>query len=244
MDEDEFELDIQAFMKACASGDVDMVAAVKGTPFERVKEAKSGAQHSPEWFAARLGNATASRIADVIAKTRTGYGAARSKYAIELATERMTGKPIEVFVSRDMQWGTDTEPTARERYSDVAGATVKECGMIPHPTINNSGASPDGLVGRVGLLEIKCPRTTTMVDTVLSGEIPARYQAQMNWQLACTKRKWCDFVMFDPRLPEHSQIWIKRHHRDDEVIAQLEDEVAGFLIEVESMTSRFLEAVK
>ena len=219
MDKDEFELDIQAFMKACASGDVDMVAAVKGTPFERVKEAKSGAQHSPEWFAARLGNVTASRMADVVAKTKTGYGAARSKYAIELATERMTGKPIEVFVSRDMQWGTDTEPMARERY-------------------------PDGLVGRVGLLEIKCPRTTTMVDTVLSGEIPERYQAQMNWQLACTKRKWCDFVMFDPRLPEHSQIWIKRHYRDDEVIAQLEDEVSGFLIEVEALTARFLEAVK
>ena len=204
----------------------------------------AGEQGSPEWFAARLGNATASRIADVIAKTRTGYGAARSKYAIELSVERMTQQPIDQFVSKDMHWGTDWEPTARERYSEVAGATVKECGMIPHPTINGSGASPDGLVGRVGLLEIKCPRTTTMVDTVLSGEIPERYQAQMNWQLACTARKWCDFVMFDPRLPEHSQIWIKRHHRDDEVIAQLEDEVAGFLIEVEAMTSRFLEAVK
>ena len=219
-------------------------------PFEKavlaaaVAAPAAGEQGSPEWFAARLGNATASRIADVIARTRTGYGAPRSKYAIELSVERMTQQPIDQFVSKDMHWGMDWEPTARERYSDVAGATVKECGMIPHPTIANSGASPDGLVGRVGLLEIKCPRTTTMVDTVLSGEIPERYQAQMNWQLACTKRKWCDFVMFDPRLPKSSQIWIKRHHRNDEVIAKLEDEVAGFLIEVEAMTSRFLEAVK
>ena len=204
----------------------------------------AGAQGSPEWHAARLGSATASRAFDITAKTRTGYSAARSKYAVELSVERMTQQPIEQFVSKDMHWGNDWEPTARKRYSDVAGATVKECGMIPHPTIKNSGASPDGLVGRVGLLEIKCPRTTTMVDTVLSGEIPQRYQAQINWQLACTARKWCDFVMFDPRLPEHSQIWIKRHHRDDQVISQLEDEVAGFLVEVEAMTARFLEAVK
>ena len=219
-------------------------------PFEKAVMAAAvaapapGAQHSPEWFAARLGKVTASRVAELIAKTRTGYSTSRKRYAIELSTERLTGVGIDVFVTRDMQWGTDKEPQARDRYCDVTGATVKEVGMIMHPTIDNGGASPDGLVGRVGLIEIKCPKTTTMIETVLSGQIPEKYQAQMNWQLACTKRKWCDFVMFDPRLPEASQIWIKRHERDDAVIAELESEVATFLDEVEALTSEFLEAVK
>lgn len=213
----------------------EMLDAVTAAPAE---------QHSEQWFADRLGKATASRAFDVISRTKSGYSAKRHSYAVELATERLTGQRVEIYETKDMRWGTQTEPAARDRYCEITGSTVVEVGMVKHPEIPNSGASPDGLVGEIGLIEIKCPRSSTMFDTVLTGKIPERYQAQMNWQIACTGRKWCDFVMFDPRLPAASQIWIVRHERDAEVIEQLEEEVAQFLEYVEDLTTRFLEVVK
>jgi putative phage-type endonuclease len=188
-------------------------------------------QGSPEWFAMRHGNASASRIADIIAKTKSGYAAIRENYLTELVLERF-GIQQESFTSAAMEWGTATEPLARMAYEAATGEFVKEVGYILHGKIERSGASPDGLVGDEGLLEIKCPISKTHFEYLLAGEVPSKYKPQMAWQMACTGRKWCDFVSFDPRVPERLQYFQVRYHRDNEYIEMLETEVKQFLIEV------------
>lgn len=190
------------------------------------------AQGSAEWFAQRAGKVTASRVADVIAKTKTGWGASRANYAAQLVAERLTGNVEPTFTNAAMQWGTDKEPEAREAYEFHAGVFVDQVGMIDHPKIAMTGASPDGLVGDDGLVEIKCPNTATHIETLLSGKVPAKYVTQMAWQMACTSRAWCDFVSFDPRMPEHMRLFVQRVNRDDALIATLEAEVSAFLTEV------------
>lgn len=189
-------------------------------------------QGSPEWFAQRLGRVTASRLVDVLAKLKTGEAAARANYRAELVAERLTGKAAESFTNAAMKWGTDCEPLARAAYEAEFGVLVDEVGMIQHPSIEWAGASPDGLVGPDGLLEIKCPSTKTHIDTLLSGNAPSQYIPQMMWQMACTGRAWVDFVSFDPRLPADMQMFVKRVHRDNDLIAAHEQEVIVFLSEV------------
>jgi putative phage-type endonuclease len=192
-------------------------------------------QGSPEWFSQRLGKATASRIADILAKTKSGYSTSRENYSVELALERITGKRQEFFTNDAMKWGAETEPLARAAYEARTGALVDEVAMIDHPSILMSGASPDGCVDADGLIEIKCPNSATHIKTMLSGKPDAKYITQMTWQMACTGRKWCDFVSFDPRFPEHLQLFIKRIERDDDAIAAMEKDVSSFLSEVDAM---------
>lgn len=195
-------------------------------------------QGSPEWHAARLGKVTASRVADVIARTKSGWGASRKNYAAELIAERLTGQPAAGYMNGAMQWGIDTEPQARAAYEFFADATVVEVGLIPHPTIAMSAASPDGLVGDEGLVEIKCPTTATHIETLLSKSIADKYVVQMQWQLACTGRAWCDFASFDPRMPEDLRLFIQRVERDDKRIAELESAVREFLAEVDDTIAK------
>lgn len=190
------------------------------------------AQGTDEWHQLRLGKVTASRIADVMARTKTGPGAARKNYAAELVAERLTGERGASFTNAAMQWGTDQEPHARAAYEFLTDATVREVGFVDHPAIDMAGASPDGLVGDDGLVEIKCPNTATHIDTLLGGAVPDKYVKQMQFQMACTGRAWCDFVSFDPRLPAEMQTFILRIHRDDKAIAEIEDAVRGLLSEV------------
>jgi putative phage-type endonuclease len=191
-------------------------------------------QGTPEWFAARLGNVTASRVADVIAKTKSGYSASRDNYMAQLICERMTNTVAESFSSAAMQWGTETEPLARAAYESYADVLVDQVGYVPHPVINRAGASPDGLVGADGLLEIKCPNTATHIETLLSEKVPSKYITQMQWQMACTGRRWCDFVSFDPRLPDGLQLFVSRVEAYSEYITTLEHEVEIFLIELDN----------
>ena len=191
-------------------------------------------QRSLEWFAARLGKVTASRVADIIAKTKTGYSASRENYMAQLVCERMTQTVAESYTNAAMQWGTETEPLARAAYEAFTDILVDEVAMIQHPTIEASGASPDGLVGDDGQIEIKCPNTATHIDTLLSQQAPAKYVTQMQWQMACTGRKWCDFVSFDPRAPEGLQLFVTRIERDDKYILEMEAEVNKFLGELEA----------
>lgn len=195
-------------------------------------------QRSDEWFAARLGKVTASRVADVVARTKTGYGASRANYLAELVAERLTGVKAEGFTNAAIQWGTDQEPEARLAYEFRTDAAIEEIDFVPHPTIEMSGASPDALVGADGLAEIKCPNTSTHIETLLTGVIPSRYETQMLWQMACTGRAWCDFASFDPRLPEEMRLFVKRFPRDDARIAELEDEVRTFLFELDTTVRR------
>lgn len=198
-------------------------------------------QGTPEWFAARLGNVTASRVADVIAKTKSGYSASRENYMAQLICERMTGTVAESYTNAAMQWGTETEPLARAAYESLANVLVDEVGYVQHPTIERAGASPDGLVGLFGLLEIKCPNTATHIDTLITEQVPTKYITQMQWQMLSTGRAWCDFVSFDPRLPSGLQMFVKRVEFDAEYAATLEIEVVKFLAELDTKISKLNE---
>lgn len=198
-------------------------------------------QGSSEWFAIRCGKVTASKISDLMAKTKTGYSASRANYMAQIIVERLTNQVQESYSNAAMQWGTETEPQARYGYEFETDNIVKEIGFVDHPTILLTGASPDGLVGGDGLIEIKCPNTATHIDFLLTGEIDGKYIKQMQWQLACTGRKWCDFVSFDPRLPANLQIKIVRVYRDEELIKTMEKEVSEFLIEVDNKINKLKE---
>jgi putative phage-type endonuclease len=189
-------------------------------------------QGSDEWKALRIGKVTASRVADVVARTKTGHGASRANYMAQLIAERLTGTTAESYTNAAMQHGTETEPEARAAYEFYQGVTVKEVAFVPHPKIDQAGCSPDGLVGDDGLIEIKCPNTAGHLDTLLGQAPPSKYEAQMQFQMACTGRKYCDFVSYDPRMPENMRLFIKRVPRDDKRIAELESEIAAFLLEM------------
>lgn len=193
-------------------------------------------QGSDEWKALRLGKATASRVSDICARTKTGWGASRANYAAQLVAERLTGNAAESYSNAAMEWGNATEGEARAAYSFFQSVTVETIDFVPHPTIEMSGASPDGYVGTDGLVEIKCPNTATHIDTLLGKSVPEKYILQMQWQMACTARQWCDFVSYDPRMPENLRLFVKRVNRDDVLILDLEDKVREFLAEVHAKT--------
>jgi putative phage-type endonuclease len=189
-------------------------------------------QGTDEWFTARIGKVTASRVADLMAKTKTGYSASRDNYMAQLVCENLTKTKAEGFTNAAMEWGTEQEPFARAAYEAKTGVMVEEVGFVPHPLIEWAGASPDGLVGADGLVEIKCPNTATMIDTLLTGKVPGKYNIQMQFQMACTGRHWCDYVVFDPRMPAKAQLFVKRVFRDDAFIQKMEAEIVNFLAEV------------
>lgn len=189
-------------------------------------------QGSDAWKVLRLGKVTASRVADVVAKTKSGYSASRANYLAQLIAERLTGVPAESYTNGAMQHGIDTEPEARNAYCFYQGVTVEQVVFVAHPKIDQAGCSPDGLVGADGLVEIKCPNTSTHLETLLGQAVPAKYIDQMQFQMSCTGRKWCDFVSYDPRMPEHMRLFVRRILRDDKRIAELEAEISSFLLEM------------
>lgn len=194
-------------------------------------------QGSDAWFAQRLGKATASRIKDIVAKTKTGYSTSRDKYLTQLLLERLTGTVAESYSDAAMAWGNDTEPFARASYEAQKGVMVDQVAFINHPTIEMAGASPDGLVGDDGLVEIKCPMSHTHLESLLGG-LDDQYKVQVQWQMACTGRKWTDLCSFDPRFPAELQLVIKRFERDDAFIATLEEEVIKFLAELDDKLNK------
>jgi putative phage-type endonuclease len=198
-------------------------------------------QGSEEWFTIRIGKVTASRVADVIAKTKTGYSASRDNYMAQLVCERLTGQKGESFTNAAMQHGTDTEPLARAAYEALKDVLVDEVGFVPHPTIKMAGASPDGMVGDDGLLEIKCPNTATHIETLLSQSVPGKYNTQMQFQMACTGRQYCDFVSFDNRLPEKLQLFVMRVPRDEVFIRLIEAEIVQFIAELDDKINKLMK---
>jgi putative phage-type endonuclease len=190
-------------------------------------------QRTDEWFQQRLGKVTASNLHKVLAKTKTGYGADRGNYMTQLVLERITGNRAEGYTSAAIQWGIEQEQFARAAYEAYRGVLVEEVGFIPHPTIAMAGASPDGLV-EGGMVEIKCPESKTFLEVILSNNpVESKYFAQMQWQMRCADRPWCDYVVFDPRFPPKAQLFIVRVNRDDRWIEEAETEVKKFLAEVD-----------
>jgi putative phage-type endonuclease len=201
-------------------------------------------QKTDEWFTARLGKVTASRVADVMAKTKTGYSASRENYMAQLVVERLTQTKAESFTNAAMQWGTDQEPFARAAYEAAQGVMVEEVGFMSHPDIEMAGASPDGLVGDDGMVEIKCPNTAGMIEALLTQKVPAKYFAQMQMQIACAGRQWCDYVVFDPRMPVKAQLFVKRVPRDDVFIKEMETEIVKFLSEVDAQVQQLNQIIE
>jgi len=191
-------------------------------------------QGSPEWLAARAGSLGASQLHEALARTKSGWGASRGSLLSRLAVERLTGVPVSTFVNAAMAHGTATEPLARETYAFVHDASVAEVGLVIHPTIQGTHASPDGLVGEDGLVEIKCPQHQQHMATLLGEPIKDAYRMQMQWQMACTGRAFCDFVSFHPEFPAEMQLWVKRVERDEAAIAEMEREVETFLAELDA----------
>jgi putative phage-type endonuclease len=191
-------------------------------------------QRSAEWHQIRLGKVTASRVADILAKTKTGPSASRQNYLIELALQRTTGVIQESYSNAAIEHGIQTEPQARVAYEVKTGNFVDQVAFVDHPSIKGFGCSPDGLVGDKGLLEIKCPNSATHWEYFKSKEPPKKYFIQMQAQLAVTGREWCDFVSFDPRMPERSQLLVVNVPRDNEFIVYMEAEIKQFLDEVEA----------
>ena len=191
-------------------------------------------QGTEAWLQLRLGKVTASRVADIMAKTKTGASASRQNYLIELALQRVTGNIEPMYTNDAMAWGTATEPQARVDYEVKTGNFVDQIAFVEHDIIEWFGCSPDGLIGNDGLIEIKCPNSATHWATIKDKKPPNKYVIQMQSQMACTNRQWCDFVSFDPRMPERSQLFICRVERDQTMIDEIEAEIKKFLSEVES----------
>jgi putative phage-type endonuclease len=192
------------------------------------------------WRELRRGLVTASRCADVIATIKKGKeeAAPRRNYRWELICEILTGQPTEQFVTREMQWGADQEPFARAAYEMEQDVMVETCGFVIHPEIPRFGASPDGLVGSDGMIQIKCPNTSTHLTWMVSGSIPVEHAVQMLAELSCTGRQWNDFVSFDPRLPKHLQLYIRRFTRKHVLVEKLESQVVHFNAEVDEMLAQ------
>lgn len=198
-------------------------------------------QGSEEWKALRLGRATASRVADIVAKGKSGPSASRANYLAQLVAERLTGVPQDSYQSDAMERGSEVEPDARDAYAFRKSIDVELVGFVPHPSILMSGASPDGLIGDRGLVQFKCPNTATHIDTLRRGVIPGRYETQMMWEMACTDRDWCDFVSFDPRLPESMRLVVQRVPRNAARILELEAAVINFLHEVDETVAELTQ---
>ncbi|AVX04193.1 exodeoxyribonuclease (lambda-induced) [Maritalea myrionectae] len=193
-------------------------------------------QGSPEWFQARLGMVTASKIVDVMSKGRgNAESVTRKNYMAQLVAERLSGQASEGFTNAAIEWGNECEPQARATYEVLTDRSVQEVGFIPHPSITMAGASPDGLVGDKGLIEIKCPNTATHIETMRADKIDRKYALQMQWQMECTGREWCDFVSFDPRLPANASLHIIRVDCDEELQSEIRKAVTTFLEELNAL---------
>jgi len=201
-------------------------------------------QGSVEWYAQRLGKVTASKISDLVAKTKSGPSASRKNYMMQLLCERLTGRKEESYTNAAMQRGTDLEPQARSFYEVDKGVMVAETGFVQHPYIEMAGASPDGLVNDDGLVEIKCPNTATHVEVLRTGRIDSGYELQMLWQMICTGRKWCDFVSYDDRMPEELQYKCVRLMFDTARAVEVTTEVNAFLIELSALESEMREMIR
>jgi putative phage-type endonuclease len=186
------------------------------------------------WLLARLGKVTASRVSDVCARTKSGWGASRGNYMTQLILERINGEPVESYENDAMRWGKEIEPKARVAYEFFRDVGVAQVGFVDHPKIKGAGCSPDGLVGDDGLVEIKSPfESKNHLETLLAGKHPSKYLLQMQWQMACTGRTYCDYVSFDPRFPPAMQMFVQRVERDDKLIADTEKNVREFLQETD-----------
>lgn len=197
-------------------------------------------QGTQEWMDIRRGKVTASRICDVMASLKSGEAKTRFQYRAQLACEIITGETAPSYQNEAMKYGIMNEPYARAAYEAQTGNITEQVGFIPHPKIEDAGASPDGInIGNpISLVEIKCPNMLTAVIFWLDGAIPRDYMLQMQWQMACCQAEYCDYVVFRPDLPENLRLHIVRVERDDKLIEEIEKAVVEFNADVKSTVAQ------
>ena len=198
-----------------------------------------------EWLQERIGRCTGSRVKDALAVRKDKQPAApRTNYLIAVVTERLKGDAVEHFVTQAMEWGIATEKYARAAYEIRTGNEVDRVGISAHATIDDFMASPDGFVGDDGVVEFKCPNSTTHVAWMIADAIPEEHRYQLLAELSCSGRQWVDFVSFDPRLPPRMEMFIKRLERTYEVeveISDMEEGVNLFLSDVQLCIAKLYE---
>ena len=194
-------------------------------------------QGSDEWFAARVGKITASRLGDIMRKTKWGESTYKAKVRLELAIERITGKSASsVTMNQAMRDGVEREPDARKLFEAVTQKEVALCGSFNHPTIVNTSASPDGLLrGENAVLEIKCPTHATHAKNLMSEKMPKNYEYQVQWQIACTESDFAYFASYHPDFPKDLRLKYVKVDKDDSIIKSLEEAVRQFDIEIEDL---------
>jgi len=196
-------------------------------------------QGSDQWLLHRVGKLTGSRMADAMAFLKSGAETeARRKLKLQILAERLTGRMTETYQTEAMKWGIEQEPFAKAHYEEITGELITNCGFALHDTLDGWGASPDGLLGKMGLIEIKCPSTTTHLDYLTTGVVPEKYKPQMLCQLAVTERRWCQFMSYDPRLPEEWRSFVIMYAPDEEELSAVRDHAERFLSEVQTMMKR------
>ena len=200
-----------------------------------VQDAVHLEQGTDEWKLARLGYVSASNLDAVMARGKSGEAITRKKYKVRLAAERLTGEITESYSNAAMEWGVVNEEKAAMAYEVSKDTLLDRTGFWKHPTISWLGCSPDRLVGSDGLVEIKCPDSSTHVDYLLAKQVPTEYVKQVQGQIWVMEREWCDFVSYDPRMPEKNRLLVVRAYRDEELIKQMQEEVEKFLNEVDQL---------
>lgn len=195
-------------------------------------------QGSDAWLAARLGSLGASCLHEIVALTKSGFSASRANRMATMVVERLTGSSQDAYQTPAMLYGTETEPEARAAYAFLQNVDVAQVGLVRHPSIDRSHASPDGLVGNNGLLEIKCPQPAAHLALLLGKPIPDKYIVQMLWQMTCCGRDWCDFASYCPAFPHDMRLFVHRVGRDAERIAELESAVRVFLGEIDETVAK------
>lgn len=189
-------------------------------------------QGSPEWIQARLGIPTASEFAAILTKGRGGAESrTRQSYLYKLAGERLTGEAMETVTTMHMERGKLLEGEARSAYSFVTGSECESVGFLRR---GRSGASPDALIGRDGLLEIKTKLPHLLIEALLKGEFPPEHKAQCQGQLWIAERDWIDLAIYWPGLP----IVICRAHRDEAFIRELSEAVDAFNDELDRVVAQ------
>ena len=222
----------------------DQLAQVEGYGEKLDKqhaEAPTAEQRTAQWLQERVGHCTASNFHSVLDRTKTGTeGAKRRNYRAKLTVERIINEPVSGFVNAAMEWGTAQESQARMAYEARTGAMIEEVGFIHHPTLKWVGGSPDGLIGKDGMIECKCPfEPAVHVSVLLTKE--CEHLPQIQGLLWITGRQWCDYVSYDPRMPAGLEIYVQRITRDDKFIADLTTAVIAFLAEVAAQHEALLE---
>ncbi len=223
--------------------DIERGLAEMDAAIAKESTAATAEQGTAQWLQERVGHCTASRFKDVMDFTKAGKeGAKRAGYRMELVVERLTGSATEHYVNDFMAWGSEQEPRAVMAYEAHTGVMVERKGFIHHPTVKMCGGSLDGYVCADGIIEVKCPSTSTHINTLLGAE--CEHLPQIMGYLWITGRQWADFVSYDPRLPDGLQLYVQRIERNDDYIAELAGNVLTFLAEVADMETKLRAIAK